>query len=119
MQKTVKITYTDAALITCTARADMPEAGIKQGEKFYLARSSQNDGTYYIIAWNGVDWLCRCPATKPCKHQKALAAHRVAEYLQQKATLKAASPALASTAFVSIATKGSLAGAHQGFSLLK
>jgi hypothetical protein len=67
---TIKIEYTEAATIRCVARKDLPELGIKEGSCFYLARSSKNDGTYYIAIWNYAEmtWDCRCPATKPCYH---------------------------------------------------
>ena len=66
----VKVEYSQAPVIRCVARKDIPELGIKEGSCFYLARSSKNDGTYYIASWNYAEmtWDCRCPATKPCYH---------------------------------------------------
>ena len=65
--KTVHIDYTTATTIRCVARVDMPEYGIKQGDVFYLARSSKNDGTYYVQTWDyaNIAWQCSCPAGSP------------------------------------------------------
>lgn len=70
--KTVKIEYTDAPIIRCVARQDMPEFGMLEGSCFYLARSSKNDGTYYLLTWDyeRIQFHCSCPATKLCRHMK-------------------------------------------------
>ncbi len=74
MIQTIKIEYTEAQTIRCVARRDIPEANIKEGQVIYLTRSSKNDGTYYIATWNYAEmrWDCRCPATKPCRHNKLI-----------------------------------------------
>src|SRR5258708_1993342 len=71
MIQTIKIEYTEAATIRCVARRDIPEANIKEGSVFYLVKSdSLGENWYYIATWNYTEmqWDCRCPATKPCRH---------------------------------------------------
>lgn len=73
--KTITVLYTEQAVIRVQARVDMPEYGLQAGQTIYLVRSSRNDGTYYIVAWNyeQIRWVCRCPATVPnCRHVRAV-----------------------------------------------
>lgn len=77
MNTTVQIGYTEAQTIRCVARKDMPEYGLLEGQVFYCSRSSKNDGTYYLATWNfeRITWDCRCPAIKPCRHEKLIKAN--------------------------------------------
>lgn len=40
-------------------------------EVFYLVKSDSSD-QYYQVRWTGIEWRCNCPATKPCKHERAV-----------------------------------------------
>lgn len=73
--KTVTIEFTNAPLIRCQAKVDMPEVGITEGSVFYLVRSSKNDGSYYISTWSyeRMMWQDTCPATiNNCRHNRAV-----------------------------------------------
>src|SRR6266702_7133367 len=52
-----------AAICRCTDKATH--------EVFYAVKSDSSD-TWYQIRWNGNTWMCDCPATKPCKHMRAV-----------------------------------------------
>lgn len=78
---TVQVTWTNAPIIRMSTNVEMPEYGLAANETFYLARSSKNDGTYYIATWDNDCWMCRCPAHKPCKHMRLINAdcHKMAD----------------------------------------
>jgi hypothetical protein len=46
----------------------------QSGEVFYMIRSDSDPNTYYEQHWNEErrQWMCNCPATKPCKHERAV-----------------------------------------------
>jgi hypothetical protein len=46
IKNTVKIEHCQARRIKCVARTDMPEIGVKAGEKFHLVRVS---GSTYMV----------------------------------------------------------------------
>src|SRR5438876_10335413 len=52
-----------AAIYRCTDKATH--------EVFYTMKSDSTD-TWYQVRWNGQAWRCNCPATKPCKHERAV-----------------------------------------------
>lgn len=113
ISKTIKVEYTEQEMIRCVARVDMPEYGLKVGDVFYLARSSKNDGQYYVCRFDdrAASWFCGCPARKPCRHEKAAGAHSHARMLAQKAA-KEPTPIVAKRG-------GGLNYANEGFSILK
>lgn len=41
-------------------------------EVFYVIRSDSDPNTWYQIRWDVNGWRCNCPATKPCKHERAV-----------------------------------------------
>jgi hypothetical protein len=41
-------------------------------EKFYLVQSDSQAEVYYQVRWQVNEWRCNCPATKPCKHERAV-----------------------------------------------
>lgn len=43
-------------------------------ETFYVVRSDSCETTWYTVRWNNerLMWCCNCPATKPCKHERAV-----------------------------------------------
>lgn len=43
-------------------------------EVFYLVKSDSQADTWYAVRWNAqaTAWQCSCPATKPCKHERAV-----------------------------------------------
>jgi len=76
----VKIEYSQAPVIRCVARKDMPEYGLKEGQVFYCAKSdSLGDNQYHILTWNYENkrWDCPCKCGEgynhevACKHTKA------------------------------------------------
>jgi hypothetical protein len=68
-----------AAIAHCIAPFDCIITGrgctlsISKGQDVYSVKSDSSDETYYQ-AWNAerAEWECTCPATKPCKHMRAL-----------------------------------------------
>lgn len=68
-----------AAICRCTDRMS--------SEVFYLVKSDSQFALWYEVRWNDArhEWQCRCPATKPCKHERA-----VNEVLRAKAAEKQA-----------------------------
>jgi ribosomal protein L14E/L6E/L27E len=72
--------------VTCTARKDMTITGengasvtLKAGEKFTAVRAaSLGENMWYIVRQVSGVKKCSCPATKPCKHEKLVAASKVA-----------------------------------------
>lgn len=53
-------------------------------EVFYMVKSDSSDD-YYRLTWNGTEWHCNCPATKPCKHMRAVNEVIAARNQQEKA----------------------------------
>lgn len=117
--QTIHISHANAQpLIRCTARQDLSEFGIRKGETFNLARSSKNDGTYYIVRfdeWAGC-YRCSCPARKPCRHEKAASDHA---YARLKAARTLVTIAATVTKNIPLEQRGTLNGSNQGFSLLR
>jgi hypothetical protein len=78
VKTTVHLDWTTAPKVRMTAKIDMPEYGLVAGQTFYLVRSSENTGLYYILTWNYVDikWTCPCkhsvsrPTARPCRHRR-------------------------------------------------
>jgi hypothetical protein len=78
VKTTVHITWTRAAKVRMTANVDMPEYGLTAGQTFYLVRSSEDNGLYYIVRWNyeQIEWTDGCkhsverPNAKPCRHRR-------------------------------------------------
>ncbi len=52
-----------AAICRCTDKATH--------EVFYTMKSDSSD-EWYQVRWIGNRWQCSCPATKPCKHERAV-----------------------------------------------
>lgn len=54
-----------AAIYRCTDKAT--------GNVFYMVKSDSSS-EYYQVTWNEAmhGWDCQCPATKPCKHIRAV-----------------------------------------------
>ena len=52
-----------AAICRCTDKATH--------EVFYTMKSDSSD-EWYQVRWIGNRWQCNCPATKPCKHERAV-----------------------------------------------
>lgn len=71
---TIKVQHTTAPFLRITTNVELSEYGLQADQTIYLSRSSKNDGTYYIATWNYdlCKWACRCPATKPCRHERAI-----------------------------------------------
>lgn len=88
---TIKVEHTTAPLIRVTAKKDIPEYGIAAGDVFYLGRSDENNGLYYVLRWSyqRVMWLCGCPATTPCKHIERVVQHCHKRRVQMNAIKKA------------------------------
>lgn len=121
---TVHITWTSAAKIRMHANEDLPEYGIKAGENFYLVRSSENTGLYYIVRWDyaKISWQCPCkhsverPAAKPCRHKRLVSkdckAHKAAitKADEQKAVREAERIMAATRTVTSIERKLSACG---------
>lgn len=92
---TVAVEWTTAALIPCTAKADFQVGPIKvkQGQRFFLARSERFIGCYYVVVWSEsrVGWECSCPAAGKAhnhvnrvrEHVKVCIAKKVAEKVQE------------------------------------
>lgn len=75
--KTVILEFTTAPIIRSVARRDIPEYGLTEGQVFYMARSSENNGKYYILTWDytAIRWNCSCPATtNNCRHHRLVKA---------------------------------------------
>jgi len=66
------------ATITKTAKTEIQSPVIYRitdkatGAKFYLVKSDSQENTYYEVRWQVNEWRCNCPATKPCKHERAV-----------------------------------------------
>lgn len=58
-----KTEISSAAIYRCTNKAT--------GDVFYMVKSDSSDH-FYRLDWNGTAWMCDCPATKPCKHMRAV-----------------------------------------------
>lgn len=58
----------------CTLKThDGHEWSILQGEDVYSCKSDSSSDTYYMTwDFDRSEWRCSCPATKPCKHIRAL-----------------------------------------------
>jgi hypothetical protein len=43
-------------------------------EVFYVVKSDSQANTWYEVRWSNqrLAWECGCPATKPCKHERAI-----------------------------------------------
>jgi hypothetical protein len=43
-------------------------------ETYYVVKSDSSETTWYTVRWNDAahEWQCNCPATKPCKHERAV-----------------------------------------------
>jgi len=43
-------------------------------EVFYTVKSDSKADTWYAVRFNrpALEWQCNCPATKPCKHERAV-----------------------------------------------
>jgi hypothetical protein len=67
-------------MIKTTAKPEIQSAAIYRcrdkvtHEIFYLVKSDSQSTTYYEVRWNNhtLQWECNCPATKPCKHERAV-----------------------------------------------
>ncbi len=82
------------------------------GETVYSVKSDSSD-TYYRMTWNvqAIQWECDCPATKPCKHLRALQEVLKAKRAAAQESIKANKP-------LETSQKGHLHGS-QGFSLMR
>lgn len=75
--------------VTCTARVDMPEYGIKRGEMFHLVACGSHPGYAYIVTWDTA-WnkhACSCQgyaARHFCKHADLVNEVCKAKYHQRK-----------------------------------
>lgn len=94
-------------IIPCTARKDLEIEGdngakirIKAGDKFYLHRSaSLGENMFYIVQVILDVPLCTCMATKPCKHETAIAARiEVSEVEEQPVEVEELAPVLVTAA---------------------
>jgi len=73
--------------VAMTARKDMTIKGengavvtLKQGEKFTAVRAaSLGENMWYIVRDVTGEKKCSCAATKPCRHEKLVAAAKVAQ----------------------------------------
>lgn len=56
------------------------------GKECYFVKAdslNENGGSwYYIVRWEQVEWRCSCEATKPCKHERKIAARVNAQFVQ-------------------------------------
>lgn len=80
MDATIAISYTDAPIIRCTARATfvVNNAHVEAGEVFYLVRSERRPGRYYVVHFSNErrQWQCSCGANcKDHKHLQVANAH--------------------------------------------
>ncbi len=65
MITTIKIEHTEAKIVRCVAKKDLPAYGLKEGQVFYCAKSkSLGNNVYHILQWNyqEVRWNCPCSA---------------------------------------------------------
>lgn len=61
-------------------KSEIQQATVARGkdkvthETFYVVRSDSCETTWYTVRWNNerLAWQCNCPATKPCKHERAV-----------------------------------------------
>jgi hypothetical protein len=98
-QQAIKIDYTDAAVIKCTARTSFTHNGqhITAGQTFYLVASASQAGEYHLVAWNESRscWSCSCGAA--CKKHSHTTS--VNEYIRaQVAVVKPAQVVSSNTA---------------------
>lgn len=126
----VRVDYTVASSIRCTARQDMPEYGLKVSDIFYLVRSSKNNGDYYLVRWNyeQISWQCSCTAaTTHCRHTRLVSARCCAQVKHAALALNGLGAAIRASRLVPVILKqpntreqSIISSARgQGFSLLK
>ena len=61
-------------------KTEIQSAAIARGqdkithETFYVVQSDTHPHIWYTVRWNNqrLAWECNCPATKPCKHERAV-----------------------------------------------
>jgi hypothetical protein len=89
MKKYVAVNFTfdeRTNKVECVANKDMTITGengaivtLKKGEKFTAVRAaSLGENMWYIVRQVSGEKKCSCPATKPCRHEKLVAAVNVA-----------------------------------------
>src|SRR5260221_12352480 len=63
-----------------TTKSEIQSASVARGtdkqthEVFYVVKSDTQENVWYTVRWNNeaLAWQCGCPATKPCKHERAV-----------------------------------------------
>lgn len=82
-----------ATILKATAGADLLEAGIKQGDTFYMVRDGLDSGPnvrFRVVKWNHTRWVCSCGKGK-CEHKLL-----VNDFLFQESQQRWAAKSLAS-----------------------
>ncbi len=80
MQQEVRITN----ILRAVAGADMPEAHIKEGGRFYMVRDAEI-GAFRVVKWDRVRWLCSC-GKGPCEHKRYVNDFLTEEFVKSRAT---------------------------------
>ena len=60
-----------ATILKATAGADLLEAGIKQGDTFYMVRDGLDSGPnlrFRVVKWEHTRWVCSCGKGR-CEHK--------------------------------------------------
>jgi hypothetical protein len=60
-----------ATILKARADADLLEAGIKQGDTFYMVRDGLDNGPnmrFRVVKWEHTRWVCSCGKGR-CKHK--------------------------------------------------
>ena len=103
-----------------TTKSEITQASVARGvdkathEVFYVVKSDTQENVWYTVRWNNeaLAWQCGCPATKPCKHERA-----VQEVLKiRRATIDVA---MSGPVERPTSQKGNLNGGGREFSLLR
>jgi hypothetical protein len=100
-QQTIKIGYTDAPVIKCTARTSFAhnDQHISTGQAFYLVASASRAGEYHLVAWNDSRscWSCSCGAA--CKKHSHTTS--VNEYIRARVAMVKPAQVVSSNTVVS------------------